>query len=122
MSVVIAYSVPVFLALMIGEMFLRRAQTRGYERRDTLTSLAMGLGNVALSGLCKATTFGLTVWLSRFALFDLTGGWWIWLLLIPAEDLCYYWFHRGHHEVRLLWAAHVNHHSSRHYNLSTALR
>ena len=43
-------------------------------------------------------------------------------MLLFAEDLCYYWFHRIHHEVRFLWAAHVNHHSSQHYNLSTALR
>jgi sterol desaturase/sphingolipid hydroxylase (fatty acid hydroxylase superfamily) len=121
-SVIIAYSVPVFLALMVAEMFLRRAGARGYERRDTLTSLAMGLGNVAVHGLLKAFTFGFSVWLSQFALFDLSHGWWIWLLLIPAEDFCYYWFHRSHHEVRLLWAAHVNHHSSRYFNLSTALR
>lgn len=45
-----------------------------------------------------------------------------WVILFVAEDVCYYWFHRSHHEVRLLCAAHVNHHSSRHYNLSTALR
>jgi sterol desaturase/sphingolipid hydroxylase (fatty acid hydroxylase superfamily) len=121
-SVIIAYSVPVFLALMVGEMFLRRAGARGYERRDTLASLAMGVGNVVVHALLKVATFGFTVWLSRFALFDLSHGWWIWLLLVPAEDLCYYAFHRAHHEVRFLWAAHVNHHSSRHFNLSTALR
>ena len=39
-----------------------------------------------------------------------------------ADDLAYYWFHRAHHEVRILWASHVVHHSSQHYNLSTALR
>jgi sterol desaturase/sphingolipid hydroxylase (fatty acid hydroxylase superfamily) len=44
------------------------------------------------------------------------------VLLLFAEDFCYYWFHRLHHEVRALWAAHVNHHSSTHYNLTTALR
>ena len=38
------------------------------------------------------------------------------------EDLTYYWFHRLSHERRFWWAAHVNHHSSQHYNLSTALR
>jgi len=122
-SILIAYSVPVFLALMFGEMLLRRAAGgRGYERRDTLASLAMGIGNVVVHALLKATTFGFTVWLSRFALFDLGNAWWVWLLLIPAEDFCYYWFHRAHHEVRFFWAAHVNHHSSRHFNLSTALR
>jgi sterol desaturase/sphingolipid hydroxylase (fatty acid hydroxylase superfamily) len=46
----------------------------------------------------------------------------VWLLLIPADDLVFYWYHRLGHEVRLFWAAHVNHHSSTTYNLSTALR
>ncbi|WP_260419540.1 sterol desaturase family protein [Streptomyces sp. AK010] len=34
----------------------------------------------------------------------------------------YYWSHRGHHVVRILWASHVVHHSSRRFNLTTALR
>lgn len=49
-------------------------------------------------------------------------AWWSWPILFFADDLAYYWFHRCHHEVRVLWASHVVHHSSRHYNLSTALR
>ena len=35
-------------------------------------------------------------------------------------DLLYYWEHRWMHEVRVLWAHHVSHHSSERYNLSTA--
>jgi sterol desaturase/sphingolipid hydroxylase (fatty acid hydroxylase superfamily) len=37
-------------------------------------------------------------------------------------DFIYYWNHRFSHESRWLWAIHVVHHSSEHYNLSTALR
>jgi len=37
-------------------------------------------------------------------------------------DFCYYWLHRMGHESAVLWAAHVVHHQSQHYNLSTALR
>eukprot|EP00961_Rhodomonas_salina_P097980 1318702-Rhodomonas_salina.1 len=37
-------------------------------------------------------------------------------------DLVYYWLHRFAHQQRTLWAAHGVHHSSEHYNLSTALR
>ena len=39
-----------------------------------------------------------------------------------AWDFIYYWNHRIQHESRWLWAIHVVHHSSEHYNLSTALR
>lgn len=41
---------------------------------------------------------------------------------IVAWDFVYYWNHRLAHESRYLWAVHVVHHSSEHYNLSTALR
>ena len=34
----------------------------------------------------------------------------------------YYWSHRCHHVIRVLWASHVVHHSSTRFNLSTALR
>jgi sterol desaturase/sphingolipid hydroxylase (fatty acid hydroxylase superfamily) len=47
---------------------------------------------------------------------------WAWLALFFADDFAYYWFHRISHEVRVFWASHVVHHSSQHYNLSTALR
>jgi sterol desaturase/sphingolipid hydroxylase (fatty acid hydroxylase superfamily) len=34
----------------------------------------------------------------------------------------FYWYHRLAHEIRILWAAHVNHHSSEYMHFSTALR
>jgi len=43
-------------------------------------------------------------------------------VLFLADDLAYSWLHRVSHESRLFWASHVVHHSSTHYNLSTALR
>jgi sterol desaturase/sphingolipid hydroxylase (fatty acid hydroxylase superfamily) len=43
-------------------------------------------------------------------------------LAILGWDFLYYWNHRFSHESRWMWAVHVAHHSSEHYNLSTALR
>ena len=70
----------------------------------------------------KLLPFAGLAWFYQFRLFDIPVVWWSWILLLFAEDFCYYWFHRLHHEVRALWAAHENHHSSTHYNLTTALR
>ena len=53
---------------------------------------------------------------------DLGDGIVGWMTAIAAWDFIYYWNHRLQHEVRGLWALHVTHHSSQHYNLSTALR
>lgn len=60
--------------------------------------------------------------LYQFRWFDLQNVWWVWLLLFFADDFTFYWHHRLSHEVRIFWAAHVNHHSSVHMNLGTALR
>ena len=51
-----------------------------------------------------------------------TGNVWLWVLALVFYDLCYYWAHRFGHEVNVMWASHVVHHSSEYYNLSTALR
>ncbi len=48
--------------------------------------------------------------------------WRVWVGALIAYDFFYYWNHRIDHEVGLFWAAHVVHHQSDRFNLSTALR
>jgi len=48
---------------------------------------------------------------------------WPWLLLaLVVADFTYYWEHRIAHRVRILWTQHAVHHSSRDYNIVTAIR
>lgn len=123
MSILIAFAVPGFIALLVLESVLTAYRNvRGYEVRDTFASLAMGVGNVVVAGTTKAWAFLVYSAAATLAVVEIELTWWTLPLLILGEDCCYYWFHRIHHEVRLFWAAHVNHHSSTHYNLSTALR
>jgi sterol desaturase/sphingolipid hydroxylase (fatty acid hydroxylase superfamily) len=100
----------------------KNPERRGYELRDTRASLSMGILNVGFSAAAKLLSIPFFAWVYSHRVVDIGTHWYAWLVLLVAEDFCYYWFHRSHHEVRLLWAAHVNHHSSEHYNLSTALR
>lgn len=123
MDTLLFFAIPAFLVLLVVEVFAVRGRTAmGYELRDATTSLGLGVANLVVAGGLKVGIFGLYLWLYQFRWFDLPNVWWTWLLLFFAEDLCYYAFHRASHEVRFFWAAHVNHHSSRYYNLSTALR
>ena len=126
MSNLVLYSIPAFLALLVLEALwaAKRPDVAGYERRDTAASLAMGILNVIVSGGAKLASIPLYAWVYEHRIADAgrPGAWWSWILLLFAEDCCYYWFHRMHHEIRCLWAVHVNHHSSRYFNLSTALR
>jgi sterol desaturase/sphingolipid hydroxylase (fatty acid hydroxylase superfamily) len=125
-SNIVLYAIPAFLALMALEIVWasRHPEVTGYEKRDTAASLSLGILNVGVSGVCKLASIPYFAWLYGHRIADLgrADAWWSWVVLLFAEDFCYYWFHRTHHEVRLLWAVHVNHHSSQRFNLSTALR
>ena len=117
------YAVPGFVALVLIEMvWSRRRSPDGYEPRDTLTSLAMGLGSTVAGVLTAGALAALFAALHQLRLFEIGWAWWAWGLCFVLDDLAYYWFHRTAHRVRWFWASHVNHHSSQHYNLSTALR
>lgn len=117
------YAIPAFIGLMLAEgAALARTNLRGYAARDTAASLSMGIGNVLIDLVMKGVHFALLALVWSWAPLRIEPSWWSWAILLIAGDLVYYWFHRAHHEVRVLWAAHVNHHSSEHYNLSTALR
>jgi sterol desaturase/sphingolipid hydroxylase (fatty acid hydroxylase superfamily) len=120
---IILYAVPAFVILIIIEMFVVKFTRKGrYEIRDSAASLSMGFGNrvfgIAFGGLAVAAYFAVY----EFRLFNLGWTWPVMVACFFAEDLAYYWFHRIAHERRWFWASHIVHHSSQHYNLTTALR
>ena len=121
------YAIPGFVLLVLAEMLWAwKRRPEAYEPRDTLTSLAFGLGST-VAGLLLGG-FALFVFLAayEYRLFEIGPEWWTvwwaWIACFVLDDLAYYWIHRAGHRVRWFWASHVNHHSSQHYNLSTALR
>ena len=121
------YAVPGFVLLVLLEMLWAwKKRPDAYEPRDTLTSLAFGLGSTVAGALTGGLFLLLFLWVWQFRIFDFGAEWWAvwwaWPLCFVLDDLAYYWIHRFGHRVRWFWASHVNHHSSQHYNLSTALR
>ena len=119
----VTLAIPGFVLLVLAEMVAARFRDpHRYCPRDTLTSLALWLGSTMAGVLSSGAVFALAVWVGRFRLFDIGwGGYWFAVCFV-ADDFAYYWFHRTAHRVRWFWASHVVHHSSQHYNLSTALR
>ncbi len=116
-------AIPFFVGFILLEILISSImKKRTYETKDAFSSIAMGLGNVFTGLVGKTLVFGAYTLVHQFALFDLGYVWWVWVIAIIGEDLTYYWFHRTSHNVRFFWASHVVHHSSKHYNLSTALR
>jgi sterol desaturase/sphingolipid hydroxylase (fatty acid hydroxylase superfamily) len=119
----ILIAIPGFIALIVAEMIYGRLTGHArFEPRDTAASLIMGLGNtvsgVVLGGIAAAWF----VFIEQFAVLDIGWALWAFALCFVLDDFVYYWAHRFAHTVRWWWADHVIHHSSQHYNLSTALR
>jgi sterol desaturase/sphingolipid hydroxylase (fatty acid hydroxylase superfamily) len=134
----LVYGVPCFIAFILLE--LTYSKTHGddelYDWKDLFASGFMGVGSAIIGPLFKVV-FAIVLFKATFEFFNpevdgvrthLLGyksfgyAWWVFLLCQLADDFTYYWFHRANHEIRVLWAAHIVHHSSDNFNLGTAVR
>jgi sterol desaturase/sphingolipid hydroxylase (fatty acid hydroxylase superfamily) len=128
----VLYGVPLFLILIITEIYVSYKEEKDlYDWKDLCASSFMGAGALLVGPLSKLATFGLFYFLYNVAEplraewlgFESLGwSWWVWILAIIADDFNFYWYHRYSHTIRVLWAAHVVHHSSRRFNYGTAIR
>ncbi|MGD1932960.1 MAG: sterol desaturase family protein [Candidatus Phaeomarinobacter sp.] len=111
-----------FIAVEVGLVWLLRKQY--YAATDTLCSVTLGLAYAASIALAAGTVLAVYYWIHQFAVTDIdwTGSVVAILAAYVIVDFLFYWYHRAIHEVRLGWAAHVNHHSSQFLNAGTALR
>ncbi len=119
----IVYAIPVFLftVLVEGWILSRRG---AYDLRDALSSLNLGILSQLTGAGAKLLSLGVYAIVyesARIATWP-QGSLMAALAALVLYDFCYYWAHRMGHEVAVLWAAHVVHHSSECFNLSTALR
>ena len=129
---IIVLATPVFFLLIAIEFAVGRSRARRGTGRDTyrladaVNSIGLGMLSqisAVLTGLLRIGIYSAVF--SAVALYPDNAFWttWYgWLLALVFYDFCYYWLHRMGHESAVLWAAHVVHHQSQYYNLSTALR
>ncbi|WP_079408315.1 sterol desaturase family protein [Streptomyces sp. 3211] len=123
---IIMWALPAFMAVGLFEFLTHRikrnGEHRGYGAADTATSAVMGVGSLILDFMWRvpiAAAYSAIYALTPLRI-DLTL-----ISLFPillTQDFFYYWSHRSHHTIRLLWASHVAHHSSVYFNFSTAVR
>ena len=120
------YGIPLILVLITGEFIYSYFYKKDfYKKEDSIASLGLLAGNVAISLLTKGSILLLYIHFYQFRLFtinDLLPIWAVWALTFIAIDFVYYWYHRCSHRVRFLWAIHMNHHSSEEMNYVVSLR
>lgn len=114
----------IYILFILFEMiYASRKGSVRYEAKDTVTSILMGLGSTVVAGIVGGGLYLIAMWVwHNYRITDLGSPIWVFLVAFIAYDFVYYWLHRFGHTIRWMWAAHVIHHSSQHYNLSTALR
>ncbi len=144
------WGVGAFVTLILLEILVSLKYDKHlYKWKDFASSLSMGAGAVVLATFTKVASIALFFVVYDFfnpiapglsgdvvnPLIDIShrvniiGGytpfgfqWYMFVICQFWDDFNYYWHHRLSHTVRLLWAAHIVHHSSENFNLGTAVR
>ncbi len=127
----IPYFVPLAVLFIGIEIYISVKHNENlYDFKDSSASAAIGLGAVLLQILTKAGTLAVFYFFYEIGepIRRLLGyenlGWSIgaWVAALILDDFCFYWHHRFSHRIRVLWAAHIVHHSSEYFNLGTSFR
>lgn len=127
-SQIIVLVTPLFLSMIALEWTWSRSAKGhlSYQLDDAINSISLGMLSQIVGLLGGLVSLGLYTLVYRHASLVQADAFWThpvgWVLALVLYDFCYYWLHRKSHEVAVLWAAHVVHHQSQSYNLSTALR
>lgn len=120
---IIIWAVPAMVLFSALEMLISYWQDRKYyDKKETIGSILVGVGNLVVSGLVKVVMLYAVVGLYNLVPWRMELNWWTFLPCYVLYDLCSYWAHRISHEQRFWWATHVVHHSGEHYNLAVSFR
>lgn len=121
---VYAFITPIILGLLLFEIiYCYVAKKNYYSFQDTIANIATAIGNQCVNLVVAVFVFKLYGWIyDNIRIFTIENTWYWNLLLLLFIDFLFYWFHRFGHEINILWAAHMPHHSSEEMNLAVGLR
>jgi sterol desaturase/sphingolipid hydroxylase (fatty acid hydroxylase superfamily) len=123
MKTFILLLIPSFLLMVLIEYLVTyKKPKKYYSVKDTFISIALATVGFVIDMGIKAGSLYFLFQLQSFSILKLDFHWWVWVLAFFSWDFIFYFKHLSEHKIRLLWAIHINHHSSEYYNLSVALR
>lgn len=120
---IIIWAAPFMFLFVLIEWYISKKQRHNlYDKKDTLGSICVGMGNVLINTLLKVSMFYLVILIYNFIPWRMHLNWWTIIPCYLIFDLSSYWSHRISHQQRFWWATHVVHHSSENYNLTVSFR
>ena len=119
----VAYAIPFFIILQFLEYFVEnQSHPERFNIKDSGVNWLMGVITAIFDLFFKTLYLYFWIYLFEYKLFRIENPYLRFAVLFFLEDLCFYFHHKFSHEIRLLWASHVIHHSSQLYNLTTSVR
>lgn len=119
-----ALAIPAFF-IFVGLEYLAARQRRSefFKFDSSIANLSVGIAERLLNLFLTASFYGVFEYVYKhYAIWDIPNTAWVWVVLILATDLVWYWYHRLGHEVNVLWAAHIVHHQSEEFNYTVSAR
>lgn len=120
-----AFAIPAFFLFAGLEYFIACLNHRQHLFRfdSSVANVSIGVAERLLNLFLTASFYSIFEYIyQHFALWPIPNTWWVWIILILATDLVWYWYHRLGHEVNLFWAAHIVHHQSEEFNYTVSAR
>jgi alkylglycerol monooxygenase len=120
-----AFAIPAFFIFVGLEYFVANRQRREnlFKFDSSVANFSIGVAERLLNLFLTASFYSVFYYVyEHFALWSIPNTWWVWLVLILATDMVWYWYHRLGHEINVLWAAHIVHHQSEEFNYTVSAR
>ncbi len=121
----VAVAIPAFFIFLGLEYVaaIRQKKQHIFKFDSSVANLTIGIAERLLNLFITTSFYGAFVFVyERFALWQIPNTWWVWVILLLATDLVWYWYHRLGHEINLFWAAHIVHHQSEEFNYTVSAR
>jgi sterol desaturase/sphingolipid hydroxylase (fatty acid hydroxylase superfamily) len=120
---IIVWAAPVMFLFVLIEYLVSRFQHKHYyEKKETIGSILVGIGNVIISVFLKTFLFYVFVFIYNLVPWRMSLNWWTFIPCYIIFDFFSYWTHNISHRLRFFWATHVVHHTGMHYNLTVSFR
>lgn len=111
-----------FGLIAIESIYCNQKKLKVYNFRDSLMNILLGVLGITNKVIFGGIWLAIWIYIHQFSILRIENNALNWIILFFVNEFVFYWFHRLSHEKRILWAVHVNHHSSEYFNFTTAGR
>lgn len=121
----IAFAIPAVFIFIFLEYAITVTEKRktNFKFAGSVSNINIGIAERTINLFLAGGFYGFFVYIyNNYALFAIPNDWYMWILLLLGADFLWYWYHRLGHEINFFWAAHIVHHQSEEFNLTTSAR